>query len=184
MKNKQLLIIIEIAMMSSIGIILDYLSTITLGFAWPNGGSIGVAMVVIFVIAFRRGLVAGLLTGFIIGLLQLLYAGNGFLHMIQAFFDYYGAYAAVGLAGVVSKQLSINRPKTTLLFMSIAMLIAGTIRFILHVLSGMWYWGAGLIASLAYNIGYMAPSIVLSIVVVIAIWKIQPNIIFPNVEKD
>ncbi|HOI46409.1 MAG TPA: energy-coupled thiamine transporter ThiT [Bacilli bacterium] len=182
MKNKQLLIIIEIAMMSSIGIILDYLSTITLGFAWPNGGSIGVAMVVVFVIAFRRGVGAGLLTGFLIGLLQLLYAGGGFLHLIQAFFDYYGAYAAVGLAGIVSKRLTTTKALTTGLYMSVAMLIAGFIRFILHVLSGMWYWGAGLVASLAYNIGYMAPSIVLSIIVVIVIWRMQPKIIFPDKE--
>lgn len=182
MKNKQLLIIIEIAMMSSIGIILDYLSTITLGFAWPNGGSIGVAMVVVFVIAFRRGVGAGLLTGFLIGLLQLLYAGGGFLHLIQAFFDYYGAYAAVGLAGIVSKRLTTTKALTTGLYMSVAMLIAGFIRFILHVLSGMWYWGAGLVASLAYNIGYMAPSIVLSIIVVIVIWRMQPKIIFLDKE--
>lgn len=182
MKNKQLLIIIEIAMMSSIGIILDYLSTITLGFAWPNGGSIGVAMVVVFVIAFRRGLGAGLLTGFLIGLLQLLYAGGGFLHLIQAFFDYYGAYAAVGLAGIVSKRITTTKALTTGIYMSVAMLFAGLIRFILHVLSGMWYWGAGFVASLAYNIGYMAPSIVLSIIVIIVIWRIQPKIIFPDQE--
>jgi len=182
MRNKQLLLIIEIAMMSSIGIILDYLSSITLGFAWPNGGSIGIAMVVVFVMAFRRGLVAGLLTGFIIGLLQLLYAGGGFINVFQAFFDYYGAYAAVGLAGVATKKLDITKPKTTLVYMVSAMFIAGLIRFILHFLSGIWFWEAGFWVSIVYNIGYMGPSIFLSIIVVLAIWKLQPKIIFTEAE--
>jgi len=180
MRNKQLLIMIEIGILSSIGLILDYFSSIVLGFAWPNGGSIGIAMVVVFVIAFRRGYIPGLLTGLIVGLLQLLYAGNGFLNIVQAFFDYYGAYCILGIAGLANRAIQKQGPIRKAVWMSLAMFVAGMLRFLLHTASGVWFWSVNWWGSILYNAGYMIPSIVLSILVVLAINKLQPSILFPD----
>lgn len=57
----------EVAMMTALGIILDYLAGVFSIKLWPNGGSISIAMIPILLMGFRYGLKGGLLTGFLVG---------------------------------------------------------------------------------------------------------------------
>ena len=83
MNNKKLLMLMEIAIFAAIGIILDQL-TFKL---WAQGGSISLVMVPIILIAMRWGLVAGLTTGLLVGVLQMMF-GAYILHWAQALLDY------------------------------------------------------------------------------------------------
>lgn len=177
MRDEKLLIYVEVATLSAVGFILDFLASL-IEFAWPNGGSIGIAMVAIIIMTFRRGLLYGLLTGFIIGLLQILYAGSGFLNMIQGFFDYYGAYAAVGLAGILY-PLKKHRHKTITLITGV--FIGCLVRFIFHTFSGVVYWEVDLWGSIIYNGGYMLPSFLLTAILMVMINVAQPHLL--NVNK-
>jgi thiamine transporter len=140
-------------------------------------------MLVIFIMAYRRGLLYGLLTGFIIGLVQILYAGNSFLNVFQAFFDYYGAYTVVGLAGIFYPWIR-RRTHLAPAFMIVGAFLGSSIRFALHVASGMLFWGTGFWASVVYNGTYMLPSFLLSAALVVEIYFIQPAILVPSYVKE
>lgn len=72
-QSKQLVRLIEIAVMTGIAIVLDIASGMFL--KMPQGGSIAIMMIPIFLISFRWGLKAGLITGFLAGLLQFVTGG-------------------------------------------------------------------------------------------------------------
>ena len=64
MKNKELRFIAEIGIFTALGLVLDYAAGWYSNFIFPSGGSISIAMVPIFIIAFRWGLKGGLTVGF------------------------------------------------------------------------------------------------------------------------
>lgn len=164
MRNEKVLVMAEIAIMASLGIILDYLSQFI---SLPNGGSIGLQMIPIFVIAFRRGLKEGLITGFMIGFIQITYAGKNFLGPVQGFFDYYGAYMVVGFSGLFYALIrKVNSVKLYYTYLALAVIIGSMLRFVFHILSGMWFWETGFWASVTYNATYMIPSMIISVIIV------------------
>ena len=79
MKNLKLVTMIEVAFFAAFSFILDMLPSIQLA-PWLT---ISFAMVPIFILAFRWGLKAGLLSGFIWGLLQVV-LGDFFFIVIPA----------------------------------------------------------------------------------------------------
>lgn len=97
-QSKQLVQLIEIAIMTGIAIILDLASGMFL--KMPQGGSIAVMMIPIFLISFRWGLKAGLTTGFLAGLLQFVTGGLYVVHPIQFLLDYFVAPTAAGIGGL------------------------------------------------------------------------------------
>ena len=92
--RKRLQLLLEVAILGAISFVLD-----KIGFSMPQGGSITLSMLPIIVMAFRWGIVGGMLTGFVSGLLQLMMGGYVF-NAIQAALDYFVAYTFVGVAGV------------------------------------------------------------------------------------
>jgi energy-coupled thiamine transporter ThiT len=65
----------------------------------PQGGSISFGFLPILFVAYRRGVGAGVISGVLLGLLQLLFAPS-IVHPIQAVLDYPVAYGLLGLAGL------------------------------------------------------------------------------------
>ena len=59
---------VEVGVMAALGFVLDELSGIMFKGVFVNGGSIGIAMVCVLVMAFRRGFVPALATGVVMGL--------------------------------------------------------------------------------------------------------------------
>lgn len=100
MNNKRLLMLVEIAIFAGIGVVLDKLSFSL----WAQGGSISFVMVPILLIAIRWGLSAGIITGLLIGLIQILLGGY-ILHWAQGLLDYIVAFSVVGFAGIFRKQI-------------------------------------------------------------------------------
>lgn len=187
--NKEIRFIVEVGIFSAIGLVLDYLAGVLTGFIWPLGGSISITMTVILVMAYRWGLKGGLITGLLVGTIQLLWAKSSYLiHPIQIILDYPLAYTLVGLAGIYFHKLKKAEATGKLYFITIGALIGGALRTISHIISGYVYFGEwvpdyfkdeGLFItwSILYNVGYMLPSIILCLILIIQMVKRVPNLL-------
>lgn len=141
----------------------------------PWGGSIVLAMVPIILFAVRWGLGPGLLAGFVFGVLQFTYDGGFAIGWQSIIGDYLLAFTVLGLAGVVKgRQGGIF----------LGALIGGLARFLVHYVVGATIWAAympetflGLrmntpwVYSLLYNILYMGPNILITLVVFALLYR-------------
>jgi hypothetical protein len=101
MKNTSKLVttLCEIGIFAAVGFVLDELQGIIFKGVFPNGGSIGFAMIAVLIIAYRRGFIPALVTGLIMGLLDI--ASNAYIvNVFQLFLDYIFPYALVALAAL------------------------------------------------------------------------------------
>lgn len=135
----------------------------------PWGGSVVLSMVPLVLFAVRWGLKKGLIAGFAFGILQFVFDGGFALGWQSIIGDYVLAYFVVGLAGLVKGK------KGAAWWGS---LIGGGARFLVHYVVGATVWGEympeeflGLtmtspwIYSCLYNLCYMVPNIVVTVVV-------------------
>jgi len=132
----------------------------------PFGGSITAAsMLPVLLVAYRHGTVWGILTASVHGILQFL-LGMSVLSYVTGWasicavivFDYFLAFALVGLGGIFRKMKS---QRTALV---LGALLAGILRYACHFVSGVTVWrdisipaDAAVIYSLVYNATYMIP---------------------------
>lgn len=176
------LIIAEISILAALALALDYLAQITTGTLYPYGGSISIAMVPIMVISFRRGIIAGVTTGLIVGTIQIIWGGH-FLQFFQYILDYPVPYAVVGFAGI----LKFLYKKLSNVQVVLGAIIAGLLRYLSHYLAGVIFWGAYAPEefklfgktikgfnpntwSIFYNGLYMIPTIIISTIVLVALF--------------
>ncbi|MEK4701225.1 energy-coupled thiamine transporter ThiT [Solibacillus sp. FSL R7-0668] len=182
MDKKKLLMMVEIAIFGAIGIVLDQFS-FTL---WAQGGSISFVMVPIMLMAIRWGLPAGLATGLIIGVLQMMF-GAYIVHWLQAILDYGLAFTVVGLVAVIRKPLlqaakDLNKTKMGI-YIVLGALLGGTLRFISHLLAGVIFFKeyAGddnvWIYSIIYNASYMLPATILTALVAVLLFTTAPRLL-------
>lgn len=191
--NRTVLIIVEIAILSSLSLVLDYLANFTTGSLFISGGSISIAMVPIMLIGFRRGIIAGIASGFIVGAIQVIYGGH-ILEFFQYIFDYPLAYTVVGLAGVF---IYLNKKKISGPTIILGSIFAGLLRYLSHILAGIIFWSeyvptefmflnnrmTGFNAytwSIFYNGLYMIPSIIVSSIVLYFLFKYAKQLFIVN----
>ncbi|QOY34422.1 energy-coupled thiamine transporter ThiT [Anaerobacillus isosaccharinicus] len=176
--KRPILHLTEIAMMAALALVLDLISI--KGF-WGYGGSVSLAMVPILLMAYRRGLSAGLITGFIVGSIQM-FTGY-FVHPVQIFLDYALAYTVVGFAGVFTITPLASRTKRALAII-IGVFLASFLRFITHFISGVVWFGIYapegmnvILYSIIYNASYMIPVFLLSTVIFILLSNTAPRLL-------
>ncbi|WP_298833301.1 energy-coupled thiamine transporter ThiT [uncultured Planococcus sp.] len=187
MRNKKVLLMMEIAIFAALGFVLDFVS-----FRMPQGGSVSLVMIPIVLIAFRRGVGAGVLTGFLVGLLQIV---SGFISVaplsfgfvvMQVILDYLLAYGVVGLAGVMrGKYLQHAHAKQTgkmLTAVVAGVLLASALRYLVHVITGILFFGMFaegnvVIYSVVYNATYMIPVFLLAAFVCAALFAAAPRLV-------
>jgi thiamine transporter len=146
-------------------------------FVMPQGGSLSLEMLPIIFVAIRRGVVPGLVAGFLYGCLQLALPGAFMVHPAQVVLDYCLAFAALGVAGFVPvRTLSLARLTNVrswraLLF---AVSLAVGARFVFHFLSGWIFfssyapgWEAPWLYSITYNLLYLVPEGVITVVLLV-----------------
>lgn len=184
MKSKQSVLrtMTEVAIFASLGYVLDLLAGAYSSPIFPNGGSIGIALVCVFIISFRRGPVAGICTGLIMGLLDVAdgfyaIADEGWKVFLQVGLDYWLAYPLAGLAGffkILFDKSESNKMKLT--WLSVGCVFGGLAKYLSHFLSGILFWpgdpwnvGSSYLYSFLYNGAYMLPCIVLSIAILIVL---------------
>jgi thiamine transporter len=186
MKQKQTLFLVEVAVFSALAFLLDLFSGFLFSRIWPQGGSVSIAMVPVFLMAFRWGLKGGVLTGFIFGLLQFILGFSQIFHPVQGIIDYLIAFALLGAAGIfagrISESMQKGNRKSWIAFVIAGTFIGSLLRFIAHFLSGWVFFGSwapegqpAWLYSLLYNGTYMLPSMILSAIIVILVISAAPS---------
>ena len=182
MNKTNLLMLVEIAIFAAVGLVLDQISFSL----WAQGGSISFVMLPILVIAVRWGLSAGLVTGLLIGVLQMT-TGAYILHWAQALLDYVVAFTVVGLAGLFRHQIveaakNLNKKKISL-YVVLGIVIGGLLRYAAHAIAGAIFFAeyAGdqnvWVYTLIYNGSYMIPAIILTAIVGSFIFTSAPRLL-------
>ena len=205
MKNFSVKVLCEIAIFAAIGFVLDILQGGIWKGAFVNGGSIGIAMVPVFVIAYRRGLVPGIICGLLLSLVQMLggiYVINGTTGwrstigpFLQIMLDYVLAYTVVGFAGAFSGMYKKSNGKTKYIAIICGCILGGMLKYICHVLSGGLFWlgdgsykflgvaNSSWLYSFVYNGAFSIPNIIICLVIMILIAKFYPMFIDPEINS-
>ena len=169
--NSKVKVICEGAIMVALAQILGY---IKLGHL-PQGGSVTLAMLPIFVFAYRRGLKKGLIASFALGLLQCTLDNSWTWGWESIIFDYILAYGILGVAGIWSEKKNGAY---------IGALVGGLLRLASHTVSGYLYVKEYLdleifgihtsspwLYSLLYNGSYMILSLAACMIVIFILDK-------------
>lgn len=179
--------ICEIGIFAAIGFVLDSLQGAIFKGVFINGGAIGFAMIAVLIIGFRRGFIPAIITGLIMGTLDVATSAY-ILNPAQLLLDYILPYAVVGLACLL-RPLFINgvNRKQKIFWIIVITTVGGLLKFLSHFLAGVLFWGDPAtfawnienvyLYCFLYNIAYIGPSIVLTAALLIAIYVKSPKII-------
>jgi thiamine transporter len=185
-KRSNTLFLVEVAVFSALAYLLDLVSGLLSLKIWPQGGSISIAMIPIFLMAFRWGVKGGILSGFLLGLLQFILGFSQIYTLLQGIIDYGIAFSVVGLAGIFASQvkdsLSNNNRRKWVTFVLIGTFLGSALRYLAHVLSGIVFFGEYApegqpvaVYSLLYNGTYMLPSFIVCAIIVILVISAAPK---------
>ena len=186
----------EIGLFAAIGFALDELQGILSKGVFINGGSIGFAMIAVIIISYRRGWLSGVLTGLIMGLLDIATSAY-ILHPAQLMLDYILPYAVVGSAGIFKPLFDNAQEKKS----KIGLLILGTIaggaaKLLSHYLAGIIFWADPeqfawnlnhinvYLYCFIYNFAFIGPSIVLTSGLLAVLYTNAPRVIEVSQSKD
>ncbi len=161
----------EGAIMLAVAQVLSYLKL----WEMPWGGSVVLSMVPLVLFAVRWGLLRGLGVGLAFGILQFLFDGGFAIGWQSIIGDYLAAFTVLGLAGLVYRRKWGVFTGT---------LIAGVARLLVHYVVGATVWAEYMpetffgmtmtspwIYSLLYNIAYMGPNILITLIVFAVAYK-------------
>lgn len=192
MRNLRVLLMVEIAIFGALGYVLDFVA-----FKMPQGGSVSLVMIPIVLMAFRRGMAAGILTGLLVGLLQIVTGvisvtplSFGFVVM-QVILDYLVAYGVVGFAGLLRgnylKAHQQGKSGGMIAAVVIGVLIASLLRYLMHVITGVLFFGMFaegnvFVYSAVYNATYMIPVFLLAAAVCSALFTAAPKLVDAEVQ--
>ena len=128
-------------------------------FQLPNGGSVSLGGLPILILAARHGIVTGLVSGSLFGVL-LLTSRPYIVHPLQFLLDYPLAYSSLGLAGAIAWTGSLKAATATT--------VANIIRLHFHVVAGAVFFVTdketmmqAITVSYAYNLSHMLPETIL-----------------------
>ena len=169
MRNEKVRMLCEGALCIAMSVVLSYVK-LDVG---PSGGSINATMIPLVLFAIRWGWGWGVGAGLVFGTLKY-FLGEGFvISWVSILFDYSVAYAFVGFAGVLK-----GKANTAWL----AALMGCAARFVVHYLSGVTVYAEWMpeeflgmtmttpfFYSFLYNLFYMLPSTVITLVGVFAL---------------
>ncbi len=171
-KNLTLRALTEGAIFVALAQVLSYLKL----WEMPWGGSVVLAMVPIVLYAVRWGIVPGLLAGFVFGILQFVFDGGFAIGWQSIIGDYLLAFTAIGLAGLVKRE------KNGAIYTGTV--IGGLARFLVHYVVGATIWAEYMpeeffgmamkspwFYSLLYNLAYMGPNIIITLVIFLILNK-------------
>lgn len=174
MRNEKVRMLCEGALCIAMSVVLSYVK-LDVG---PSGGSINATMIPLVLFAIRWGRGWGVGAGLVFGTLKY-FLGEGFvISWVSILFDYSVAYAFVGFAGVLK-----GKANTAWL----AALMGCAARFVVHYLSGVTVYAEWMpeeflgmtmttpfFYSFLYNLFYMLPSTVITLVGVFALSMVAP----------
>ncbi len=168
------------AMMLALALLTDFICNYIPGLNWPNGGTITPAMLPLFLTGLICGPLWGFGVSFLFGLLSFFISGWGY-NWCSVLLDYILGFSVCGVCGFFSRFFH----RKEIGFPILSMILAGILRFICSFFSGclvMWdangssflepHFDAGTVTySAVYNLGYIIPCIVISIVLFVFLAK-------------
>lgn len=160
--------IVESAMLIALAIVLDLpFCKVQIG---HGGGSISLTMLPLFVLALRHGPIKGLISiGLIYGGITCLLDGWGFATFP---FDYFLGYGSIAIVGFFKKKILENSSIVRgIVWITISVSICIISRYISGCLSSMILYEYTLEASLIYNLTYIIPSGVITLDLLIVLYK-------------
>lgn len=181
MKKLSINVIAEISIFAAIGFILDIVGEMFPSPAWANGGTISVAMVAIFIIGYRRGVLPAVICGLLIGLLDMtgkiyVIADTWWKAFIQVALDYWLCYAVVGLGAILFPIAKKVQSNIKFVYLGLGVFLGAFLKFVCHWFSGSLFFGiyapegeSKYWYSTYYNAGYMIPCFVLTLILMIII---------------
>ncbi len=187
--KKQLLALIEGAMMIALAWVTDFLcSLIPMNFL-PFGGTITIGMLPIVYYSYRHGWKWGVGAGLAFSCIQMIMsfyippAGTGLAVLLCVLLDYVVAFGAIGLADVFAKLCGGHR----LVGYGVGGGVVCLIRFLCSFTSGIALWGSyapeGMnvwVYSLAYNASYMLPNAILTALLAVLLCRaLDPTTLRP-----
>ena len=168
----------ETRRMTEIAILIALAVVIELAFSFlpklPQGGRVSIAMLPLFIIAWRHGFKWGVIGGAVYGILNLMFDGVLY-HWASFFLDYTVAFGVIGFAAFAKKILGDN-----IVAFGAGIIIGSVLRFISHFISGFLLFGqyaegAGFnsiyLYSLSYNMTYVLPSMLFTLVIGVIIFE-------------
>ena len=189
-------VLVEIALFAAISFALDLLASGLSRFLFVNGGSFSIAMLPIFILAYRRGFTPALICGITVSLLQTIsgvyiVAGNWYYALAQVMLDYILTYPMVALAGIFARSFQkTDKKNKKYLLIIIGCIVGGLGKYLCHVLSGVIFWSSSIawssfegmpfVYSLVYNGAFCLPNIVICVIIMVLIYKLQPQLIESN----
>ena len=131
----------ECGIMLALAVVLNEFTPIKL----PFGGAVTFfSQLPIVIVGYRHGLKWGLLTGFAMGVIEMLFGLENFsyvtgiaAYLILIFADYIVAFSALGLGGVFRRTI-----KNQALSLAAGGALVSVIRFVCHFISGITVWKA------------------------------------------
>lgn len=147
MKDKNIVtvrLIVEDALIAALAMVLNSLKP-----NFPAGFYINISLgfIPVAFLALRKGVVNGMISGLIFGILDLFLRGIGtsnVVSVLQAFFEYIVAFTLIGLAGVVREPLknAINQKKhrEAVLFMFLGIFIGCLAKFLCHTIASATFF--------------------------------------------
>ncbi len=161
--NKKLSTMVETAIVIALAVILSFIVI----WKMPQGGTVSLTMIPIFLLSFRRGPWAGMAGGIIYGAISIAFDGVIY-HPMSILLDYTLAYGLLGVAGFFRKSyLGIilgTTAGTSLRYL--CGLLSGAVLFAEYAPDGINPW----IYSLGYNATYMLPELIICIIVLAVLY--------------
>ena len=171
MKNQKLRALVEGALFVAVAQILSMIKL----WEMPWGGSVVLAMVPLILYSVRWGLGSGLTACFVFGVLQFLFDGGFAIGWQSILGDYLIAFTALGFAGLFRNQRY---------GIFTGAVVGGLARFLVHYVVGATVWAEYMpdtffgmtmhspwFYSLLYNLAYMLPNILITVVVFALLYK-------------
>ncbi len=140
--NTRVRMLVEMALAIALAAVLNTLKV----WQMPQGGSISLGMLPIFIVALRHGLLLGLLAGAAYGFVDFVVNPYPPVHWAQLLLDYPIAYAGVGLAGIGAtaraKAVAAGSHGLAWGVVVISLVVGAAARYASHVISGIVYFGS------------------------------------------
>jgi thiamine transporter len=167
MKNDKIRTIAYMAFYAALYVVLRVIGNMIPFLKMPNGGSIEIELVALFIASYHLGWLKGLGIAAVCLLLNFFTGNTYFLNPAQYALDYIVPLAVVGLASLWST-------KTRARYV-IGVVISMVLKYISQVLSGVFFWppegsaagsGAAWVFSLSYNLWYNVASLAVCVILV------------------
>ncbi len=148
----------------AVAVTLSILCSFIKVFEMPQGGSISLTMIPLFIISYRRGAVAGFFTGSVYGLISLMFSSVTY-HPMSVLLDYIMAFGLIGVSGIFKKNILgvITGTCAGVLCRFICSLVSGAIIFKSFAPSGQNPW----MYSFVYQCTYLLPELAICVFVMI-----------------